>query len=554
MVASVSDIADPLNFRNLCGMLCLQLASKPSVKVSRIVITDLGGKMLWGHCQLTLDGTEGTADQKLTITGGSSEIILRMDTPLSLPESEPRRFYVAVPPGSFGAGFSVTVYNEKGERVKTFKTLNPEAGVSRSTITNMARFDIRKEPADPGKRGFYKDLFMDSGIWLSNFTTLAAFPYIGWDYEYFCTPKYRSNTAEDAAMQKMFFEQAEDDENGYLLYPDRQPRFRCIYVNGGDNLIHGRSLGANGRKTIYDFVYNGGSYVGTCAGAFLACKYRREFADPTVEHVGIYPGRIMMTYMPADTYTDMTVESECPLDNYYPFGETVTHILHQNGGYLSEDKNIVPGTEILLRYSDCPSDKAENNGRAAIWAYKPSTQAGRMVLCGSHPEKSSDGVGRDLFSAMLFYAADGNGIPPVKSVLSNGEWYRCEALSSENDPSHARIGDKQYHHFTVDIPEGAEDLVIKLESEWTDEDLYLSMNKGDYAWTSEADYVDDGDGSNKTLNVRRPEAGTWYVSVYAPNTVTATVATYASTGSYYKYTGKTHLLNGIPYAIKVDWE
>ena len=45
----------------------------------------------------------------------------------------------------------------------------------------------------------------------------------------------------------------------------------------------------------------------------------------------------------------------------------------------------------------------------------------------------------------------------------------------------------------------------------------------------------------------------WYVSVYAPSTIIATETTYSSTGGYYKYTGKTHLLNGIPYTITVDW-
>jgi hypothetical protein len=561
MVASVADISAPLQFKNLCGVLCLKLTSKPSVKVSQIVITDLGGKMLWGNCALELDGTEGTADQKLTITGGSSEITLRMDTPIDILESEPGRFYVVVPPGAFADGFSVTVYNENGERVNTFKTLNPEARVSRSTITNMARYDIRTEPANPGKRGFYKDLFMDSGIRLNTFTNRPAFSYIGWDFEYYAAPFYSANAKEDIALQNKVFVSAEDDENGYLLYPDRQPRFRCIFVNGGDNLVHGESLGADGRKSMYDFVYNGGSYVGTCAGAFLACKYRQQIVSPETRNVGIYPGRIISTGITADTYTDLAMEHDSPLKNYYSLGGTVAKVRHHNGGYMSEAaKDLIPGTEVLLRYSNCPEGHESVNGKVAIWAYKPSTEAGRMVLCGSHPEKAPDGEIRDLFSAMLLYAADGNGTPPVKANLSNGLRYRCESMSSENNPAHARIGDKQYHHFTVDIPEGAKNLVIQLKSEWKEDDLFLSLNKGDYAWTSEADYVQDDDGSNKTLKVRRPEAGTWYISVYSPNTVTATAVSYQSTekpdkyGYYFKYTGNTHLLNGIPYSIKVDWE
>lgn len=66
-----------------------------------------------------------------------------------------------------------------------------------------------------------------------------------------------------------------EDENGILLYPDGEPRFRMIYVNGGLATQHGRSLGEDGRQRIRDYVAAGGSYLGSCAGVLgiMDCIY-----------------------------------------------------------------------------------------------------------------------------------------------------------------------------------------------------------------------------------------------------------------------------------------
>ena len=223
------------------------------------------------------------------------------------------------------------------------------------------------------------------------------------------------------------------------------------------------------------------------------------------------------------------------------------------------EEHLVPGAEVLLRFGTWPTGPTTDEGKASCWAYKPSEKTGRMVVIGSHPEGETSGPQRDLFAAMLRYAADGHGATPVKAHLSKNVSYDCSSLSSENNPEHARIGDKQYHHFTVDIPVGAQDVTISLESEWEDEDLYLSVKKNDFAWFSDADYTLTTDGSNKAIHISTLSEGTYYVSVYAPNTVTSSLTKYQSAslpnknGYYYKYTGKTHLLNGIPYSIKVDW-
>ena len=561
MVGTLDDTSTPMQFKNICGILCLKLTTKPAITLSQLVIRDLDGNMLWGNAHLALDGTQGSAGQTLTLDGGSDEIILTMPSGVELSESVPTTFYVVVPPGSFSGGFSVTVYGQSEGACASFQTKNAEAVIERATITDMPNKDFRPEAVDPAKRGYYKDLFMDSGIKLNCFTTLAAFPYLGLDFEYFATTVYYSDTAEDRANQQKFFAWADDDENGYLLYPDRQPRFRTIYVNGGELDGHATTLGADGRQSIYDYVYNGGSYVGTCAGAYIACMGGWKSAEGVnnSKWYHIYPGYMYWSTISADTYTDLTFVDPAtnPLRGYYSFGDVVLNTRHHNGGWLLEKEGMYPPeTEILMRYSNCPAGHEVNNDRVAVLAYKPSESTGRMVLCGSHPEKGVDGDIRNLFSAMLLYAMDGNGVPPVKAILTKGETYDCTALSSANTPAHARIGDKQYHHFKVTIPEGAHDVQISLASlaGFEDDDLYVSLRKDDYAWFSEADYSLTTDGTTKILSVPGIIAGgTYYVSVYSPNTVTTSVASY-STGQYIKYSGKTHLLNGIPYTITVNWD
>jgi hypothetical protein len=54
-------------------------------------------------------------------------------------------------------------------------------------------------------------------------------------------------------------------------------------------------------------------------------------------------------------------------------------------------------------------------------------------------------------------------------------------------------------------------------------------------------------GCNKTLVLKNPNAGKWYVSVFCETTVTS------GTGEKgVVYSGRTDVLNGVPYKIKVE--
>jgi hypothetical protein len=153
----------------------------------------------------------------------------------------------------------------------------------------------------------------------------------------------------------------------------------------------------------------------------------------------------------------------------------------------------------------------------------------------------------NYLQAAFRYARDGLGTPDVKAALANGEERMMDKASGDNDPTHTKIGDRQYHHFTVSLPEGATNLTVALTADDA-YDMNLYAAKDTFAFASRAGQSDTAKGANKTLTVASPGAGTWYIGVECATTVTAT-----KTSSGYTYSGNLAVLNGVKYAIKASW-
>ena len=427
---------------------------------------------------------------------------------------------------------------------------------------------------------YYKDLFMDGGINITSREDLPSARYLGlsWERYYSAPHKPMSITMKDTLEQTALMVRSEIDQNGCLLYPDGAPRFRVLYVNGGKAGKHGKSLTEEGRQHIRDFVKNGGSYVGTCAGAFVASISDTRF-DPSknrcqdedrekvrFEYFHVYPARTISTnnltkdFVGERVTTGMKVEPGSPLLKSFDFGGDmyIDSVYHNGGCFITTDPlHFAPGTEILLRYDyDAAKDqKREDEGRFKVtnhisaWAWKASPEAGRTVLCGSHPEGVVAGEQLQLFSAFVLYAMDGNGTPRVKGELANGEARVMNCDTDDNDPAHAKIGDKQYHHFTVNIPKGAKNIKIALQGGYSQDDLFLTLRKGDFAFAKEADYADVTLGAVKTMEFDTLPAGTWYVGVKCDTTVDTIQTDHGES-----YTGHLEVLNGVPYTLTVSWE
>ncbi len=408
-------------------------------------------------------------------------------------------------------------------------------------------------------RGFYKDVFMDSGILVTSRKDLPTARSLGYTMEAFISTQHNDSTTKLTAIDTMLQTEViagnPMDENGVLLYPDGAPRFRVVYMNGGKAVNHAKTLGEQGRGNYQQYIKNGGSYVGTCAGAFIAC---RATASPTADsakmskvYMGLWPGCTTGTSL-GKSETDMAIPEDSPLLKYYDFGGNlnVEGVYHNGGCYANQTFLWPEKTEILAYYQVYDRKlKRELNGHPSIWAYKDNEFTGRVVSCGSHPEGKTSGENFYLMKAMLDYAMDGNGAPRVKAALSDGAPRIMDRMTHDNAPEYTRIGDKQYHHYTYDVPAGCDSLVIRLESikGWSDFDMYLYANPDDFAFNDNAWYREVSLGFDKDLVVKAPKEGRLYISVFCDTTVDAYMTAYGE-----QYKGRVDVLNGVPYKITVN--
>lgn len=409
-------------------------------------------------------------------------------------------------------------------------------------------------------RGYYKDVFMDSGIMLTSRTTLPVTNLLGLSMEAFVSTKHSYTdpyrfTQADTLIQTALFSGSPVDENGILLYPDGAPRFRMVYMNGGRAGKHGSSLGESGRQHYRDFVAAGGSYLGSCAGAFVGSR-GVLYADGQVKHTASYlhvwPGLTSSTGL-EKSYTAVDIVNGSPLEARFTF-EGKTHIdsVRHNGGCYAVMDSAPKGTEVLARYSTKGRELEKDiDGKPVIWAYKASDKTGRVILCGSHPEGAEEDDNLALMAAMVRYALDGNAGPVLKAALTPGEVREMTAKTSENDPAHTRIGDRQFHHFTVQVPKGTRRMVVELRGILgsTDFDLSLFARRGGFAFGDNSPFCAVGETTDKTLVVKDPIPGKYYISVFCETTVEAREGKYGV-----EYTGRTDVLNGVPYTLKVKFE
>lgn len=390
-------------------------------------------------------------------------------------------------------------------------------------------------------KAFYKDIFLDSGIGLTSRKFLYAARYLALSTEGVSLPRSGAS-AEDSVLQNQMIAGDENDTNGRLLYPDGQPRYRLLFVNGGSSTTHGKSLNETALHNMRLFVQNGGSYVGTCAGAFFASNgYDSNYDYPY--YLSIWPYMMNHTGISGGV-TGMFIEKDSPLLQYYDFGgdDYVSEIRHNKGGYPVE---IPSDTEVLARY-DYPANP-DVHMQPSIWSYKYDSIGGRVIMEGSHPEEVSNGERRDLTAAMIQYAMDGVGRTTIKGILNNGEVRLMDRSTEDNNPLYTKIGDLQCHHFIVEIPKNAHNITLTIDSN-IDCDLSLMMCHDTFAYPEEADFTSSKKGALQQLSFSTIEPGIWYVTVQCLSTIEVKETDFGQS-----YTDSLGVLNGVPYWIYVSW-
>lgn len=401
--------------------------------------------------------------------------------------------------------------------------------------------------------GYYKDLFMDGGVRLTSRRTLPASAALGITMEYFASNGTNDLNLQDTLTQTSLFIGNENDSNGVLLYPDGAPRFKMIYINGGTSWLHGASLTEQGLQNVRNFVAMGGSYVGSCAGMFMACNSSYSYGNKLrPEFFRVWPGYARHTGL-SDSYTGHFVEPGSPLLRYFDFGGDmhIAEVRHNGGGFLYEPWGVPAGTETLLRYDYTPITSSGLNihNKISAWAYKSSAKTGRVVVIGSHPESVVEGERLELMQAMVLYALDGAGEPQLKATLQKGAARTMDKSTEDRNPNFTKIGDRQYHHFKVNIPNGAKNVKATLVGK-SGYDLDLFMKRGNFAFSKDAEYANREKQVAKSIEIEQINgSGDWYISVFCATTVDHQ---YTEWGA--NYVGNVSVLNGVPYTISITWQ
>lgn len=386
-------------------------------------------------------------------------------------------------------------------------------------------------------QGYYKDVFVDAGVGLTKIPVLPSVAQLGLSSEFVST--------ENTVQQNDLIVGTPEDLNGVLLYPDGAPRFRAFYSNGGSSVTHGSSLGEDGRNRIRTFYANGGNYVGSCAGSALF-SMSRELYNVMDSYYKIWPGRVER-HLIENVQTNHSIPPDSPLLQYHDFGNDhqIDAIQFWFGNNVRQDVEVPSGTEVLLYY-DVPAYPMD--GEISSWAYKESSQSGRGVVIGCHPEYHEAGEQLVLTQAMFLYALDGSGGPQLKGTLENGIVREMNRSTADNEPEYTKLGDKQVHHFRVQIPAGMTILNVSLDGE-DGYHLNVFVHKENFAFQADHDYSEESVGSDKTIQITNPEAGEWYIGVECYTTVQTIVQSWG-----YEYAGPVGVLNGVAYQITADWQ
>ena len=131
-----------IHFKNVCGLLKLQLYSTTLCQVQNISITSNTGEQLCGTGTVGFDTDNNPTLSALT--GGGSTLMLDMGTtgkPMSINADSPSAYYFVVPAGTLGTGFTVKVTETNGDMWT--KTANAPANlIARSKITVLPKLPV----------------------------------------------------------------------------------------------------------------------------------------------------------------------------------------------------------------------------------------------------------------------------------------------------------------------------------------------------------------------------------------------------------------------------
>lgn len=131
---------------------------------------------------------------------------------------------------------------------------------------------------------------------------------------------------------------------------------------GGRDLPYVKRLKGAGNSIIKKFIYEGGSYLGICAGAYYGSSYVEFDKDGALEVTGdrelaFFPGKAIGPLLaPFDYYSSSGVRAASIIKTCCQ--DTLPIHLFFNGGSYFEGANLHSTVEVLATYGDVPGNFA----------------------------------------------------------------------------------------------------------------------------------------------------------------------------------------------------
>lgn len=167
-----------------------------------------------------------------------------------------------------------------------------------------------------------------------------------------------------------------------LLYDaDWEQYTSLLIIPGGADRPYQQALSGLGTQRILQFVTQGGSYLGICAGAYFGARWIR-FREPDgslleeLRDLGFFPGAaIGPAYNLPFSYVEPT--GVCPASLYFKEVCQQGHALF-NGGCYFEHADLYPDIHVEACYQDLPNQPASIVSRRF--------GEGLVILSGVHME------------------------------------------------------------------------------------------------------------------------------------------------------------------------
>ncbi|MEG0498480.1 MAG: hypothetical protein RR522_01185, partial [Alistipes sp.] len=139
MVAQ-SDAQGVLQFKNLCGAICLQLTGKASIST---ITLRTATEQVAGTASVAMNYTDAPV---LTLEPNSVKKVIELQgVNKTLSETTPTSFYFMVPAGTYAAGLKFVVLNQADEQIAEFTTVKPVI-VERSRVAKLAPLVVAHFP------------------------------------------------------------------------------------------------------------------------------------------------------------------------------------------------------------------------------------------------------------------------------------------------------------------------------------------------------------------------------------------------------------------------